>query len=560
MEFQQPGVNRMPSHQDGRPSNPGQASSLRRRGNPPGHFHRFFKYLHSTGLTTALLVLAACSPPTPRVEEHVEIPAVETPALQQPSISTMPAEHRPAQEDKIIASFDGLHLYTTEYYLHVNKSIGLSQITDLEMLMNQEVSHWVTLNVMVEKAMRREAEHFGANDDEWFALHMRNERQEYFFTQAASVLKPTLPEAGPADTSPPTEQELQDAFFLWQNQIVKKEPIWLHYIVFSTHKDNIEGNRIQQDKAERALARIRGGEEFLDVLMEVTEHENPTREPYMLLRRDRKLKELREIIEIMQPGEISDVVKRSKGYFIFYVLPGQEWTDLSSLETVKANPPLFQQLVDHIISLLRPWSRPVDDYIDANLKDQPGFEEFDMNILAKDEMPPMDTVLVKIRDKQWTMAELDLYMRDFDTTVDSLTPCQVRNAIRNFGYHMLLVDQVERELIKLDDESYHWWEIMETGYYTEWLGINLWKIFVAMDPVLAEDPDYMGQARQHAMDHIDHLKQKVVGAVEVHKTPGEIDINRLKWFVPPSGPGPEPIEHEPDISTFKPPPYRSNVK
>jgi len=495
----------------------------------------FSRTLYRVCLACCLLLPAVCHQQTPMAEKISEKQLVQAGRQKQSVLPDGPniiLKGKPG--DRLLASYDGLEMYETEFYHRLGGSIHWHRITGPDKLEGEDLLWGAIREGLSERNIRREAERNGANDDALFIKFLDETRLKTVYGWAASTLRPTLPEPYVLDMSLPGDDELQSKFVLWQRVEVKAEPIWVHYIVLRKREDDPEHNEIQLRKAELVLARIRSGEDFVDVKMELSEVDSPSREPWMFERRDHKLQPLREIIEHMEAGEVSEVLERGTAYYIFYVLPDQEWNDFSSLEAIKANPPLLQKLIDHTISQ-RMHNKPVHDYIDTQLEIPPGYRELDLGSWPPYEMPPHDTVLVALDDQEWTLHDLEEITALTMEGRDPLTRDDVERWAKRLRYDILLTDQVDRGNIEIEEEEYMVinWEIRKTAYYGKWLEENLWKLYLLTEPGdQQEEENLIDVMKESAQEHIDGLTADVIENPTLHMPLDQINIDRIRWFDP----------------------------
>lgn len=448
--------------------------------------------------------------------------------------------------DRLVASYDGLEMYEEEFYMRLNGSVHWFKLTGPDKLEDKALLWRAVREGLTEKNMQREAVRNGANDDPIFLKYLERSRLSSIAALGAVTLRPMLPEPHVLDTSTPGDDELRSRFHLWQKVEVKAEPIDVHYIVLSKKENDPDHNEIQGLKAEQALARIEGGEDFINVKLEVSDESSPSSEPWKFERRDESLRPLREIIEFMEAGEVSEVLERDSGFYIFYVLPDQEWNDFSSLEAIKTNPPLLQKLVEHTISL-RPHNKPLHDYLDTQLDIPAGYQEFDWSSLPGDRLPSPETILAGLDNLQFTFQDMDdVTQLTSDGDRAPLTRHSVEQWARALRYEILLTDLVDRGEIEIDESVLTGFELSKMSWYGKWLRLNLWQMYLLTEPGEQQDSqDVINAIKQTAQDHIESLRVDVVESLTLHLPWAQLDYERVDWFDPDKyGEKVEPIDPE----------------
>ena len=441
---------------------------------------------------------------------------------------------RSEDPERPIATFLDTSLSTDEFYVILNYDMIFSEIQSRDQFDRKNFAYETTSNALWNKVCQVEAESHGADIDPQFMAYLKWHRTQFFTSLGSKVILPTLPPAEPVDPTPPDENEMREHFDLWQKQFVRLEPIWAHYIVLNKKGDDPAGNEAQRLRAGKALTRIRSGEDFVDVKMEMTDAEKPTRDPWMLERSNDRLNALRRVLEIMQPGELSDVIDRPQAYYIFYVLPGQEWNDLSSYEKMQANPQMTQKLADFILNL-RPKINPMVSFVDEQLFTEPGYEEYDPTALDDYQVPPPETVLVGLDDLSWTMQELaDIWEFWDPTRTTPLEKDDVIESIRDMRHQFLITAMIDRGEIEVEKKWFQIWPVLERRNYKRWLQTNLDDFLLRQSLDLPEEGHLVEEdAKFLAREIVQRLSEDFSEHAIIKHNYEEIDWSRVKFYVKP---------------------------
>jgi hypothetical protein len=499
--------------------------------------------------TRHLIILAVipwlpvgCSDQPPAVDRKTQAPAVvsagpETVAVDQDQQAPVRQESDTSHSEspeKLVAAFEDLEMYEDEFYIRLNYNMIFDEIQSLEQFKKANYTYETIKKAMWDKVCRTEAESNGAHDDPGFMAYKKYSRASFFHLLGTKALKQTLPPPEPIDSTPPDEYELREKFDIWQREWVRYEPIWVHYIIFQKKEGDPAGNETRRLEAAKALDRVREGENFVDVKMEMTDAKEPSRDPWVFERSNDTMKPLRKILEIMQPGEMTDVIERPDAYYIFHVLPGQEWTDLSSYEKVQSDPRLAQKLADFIVGL-RLKTNPLEIFIEEQLAQEAGYEEYDPTPLDDWQVPLPETILVRLDDLSWTMQELSVFETFIDLTrEDPLEKEDVVNSIKSMRSYFLISTMVDRGEIEIEEKWFKIWPILETRDYEKWLRQSLGRVLLEQSRDLPEEGQLTyDDSRILAQEIRDRLAGDFSQRGQIHLGPEDIDWDRVEFYVKP---------------------------
>ncbi len=262
--------------------------------------------------------------------------------------------------------------------------------------------------------------------------------------------------------------------------------------------------------------------------------EQPSSDPWLFERFNSKLKPLRPILEPMQAGEVSNVIEQPEGYYIFHVLPGQEWTDLSSFERVKSDPGLTRKLADYILAR-RPRTDPARTFIDDHLILEDGYEEFDLGSLKDHQVPTPETVLTRLDDAYWTMRDLTALTQFIGATRNALTKHDVGHWIHTFRSHMLINTLIDRDAIKIEGKWRLVWKILETNDYVNWLREELGRNLLEQSTDLPKEGRLTEEESEVLAQEIrNRLTEDIAQRMEIHMKADELDLDRVEFYIKPT--------------------------
>jgi hypothetical protein len=454
------------------------------------------------------------------------------------SISGTETEGAAPSRSKIVATYGDLEITEDAFYLRANALIRGRTIHHPDAFESEIWIRQILEFEMVPDLIRNEADLRGAEHDERFQWYLGFIRDDYYSKTFKDRIRALLPEPEMIHKGPVEEPEMRDYFdkFVFYTKGIEKYLI--HYIYFPRTGGDEAVNTTQRQKADQALARIHKGEDFVDVMIEVTETEDEaTTEPFKLSRRYPPHQGMRDVVEKMKPCDITPVLDATAGYYIIYYLPEQNWTDISNFEVAHANPETRQKMVDFILAR-RPRTKPWDEYLDS-LKALNDYREFDPGGLAEGEHPPDEAVLVQLNDGAFTMD--DLYNL-VDYTVMSSRNISIPHWIDYLQEQKLISWAVYTGRVELDEIDQLGWKDKMIDAYEHWLKQDI------RDGIINDDPDLdinIRDQREKAMgiaeESLETLKQAVKDGLIIGIIPDQVDMDRLDMetlhqpFIPQTG-------------------------
>jgi hypothetical protein len=434
------------------------------------------------------------------------------------------------EDNRIIASSDGLDLKADEFYIRLNmiiNNLGFTGPDEFTKYYNPRKAAELCLEW---QWIKREDESLGIDDDPVFQMFLnRLSRDMHYAILARKIINETLPDPYTDNTTPPDEAEMREDFDQFARFIEINEGYKIHYIYLVKKEDDAEHNESQHRKAGQALARIRSGEDFIDVKMETTETGEPSRDPYHVSLASNKTEKMRSYVESMKPGDVTDVIDGGTGYFIIYVLPDQQITDVSSLEAVQNDPVAHKKLVDHILRQ-RPRIIPFREYFEALKKTQPGFEVFDTSTLETGQSPTPDTVLVRLNERQWTYGEINAINDSLD--MDMTGKQGLDWMINELSYQILLSEKAYSGEVELDEGHEFTWQENITREYKRWLTRYHQNSILKDSDVQADDLEMKKTVSSDAEVLVDQKLKEMTKGLIMHLSDADLDSNRIRWAQP----------------------------
>jgi hypothetical protein len=441
----------------------------------------------------------------------------------------------PAWSGKVVAEYEDLKLYEDEFYLRLNRRIRQKGIRNIEKFKAENLREFIIKDALGRQYLMREAKAHGSDSDPVFQKYLYDYARDYHYAREVYLLdRSTFPPYEPIDKSPVKESEMRELFEAFWVETRKIEKIKIHYIFLPKVDGDTEGNKICRVEAEQALKRVRGGEDFVDVMIETTGSDLPSREPHDLTRGSGNIRALMEVVEQMRPGEISDIQDTSMGYYILYVPPGQRWTDLSSFEAVRADPESHSQLQEFALSK-RAQIDPLSSYLNS-LARQHGddFEELDLTPFKLNIDVPRDAVLVRIKDRQWTYEDIQEVINYMDKEDGGLLNMQVLE-IRRI---MLMSDKVYSGEHQMNAEQHLGWYDVEYDQHGVWFMRYVTEMLMDEQQVPEENrtiKEIWARFTQDATDLLNSQIDEMREMITIHLDPKALDLDRIVWQPPPVG-------------------------
>ncbi len=433
----------------------------------------------------------------------------------------------------VVASCDGLELKADEFYERMNMVIRNLGFTGPEEFTESWSPYKTAEHALEQKLIMREAESLGIDQDPVFQMYLnRLVRDMHYGVIARKQINKTLPESYIDDTSPPDEAEMREHFTAFKKFLEINEFYQIHYIYLKTLEGDLAHNTSQRQKAEWVLERIQAGEDFIDIKLETTETEDSSRDPFRFNRAGQGAGKMLQFVKAMKPGEITDVIESNNGYFIVYLPPDQQISDISSLEAVQNNPEAHSKLVDYI-TRQRPRTYPWFDYL-KNLKStQTGFDVFDTKSLDGDELPPPETILVRLNERQWTLAEVMEIMNALGMTLVGRKGLDW--AINEFSYYLLMSEKAYEGEVELTEDHELTWRNRIAREYEDWLTRHYQNSILPRDSVPPDE--YASKIEDVALEAGKKMTQvtaKLKDGMIMHLSNADLDPDKVRWVKAPA--------------------------
>ena len=424
----------------------------------------------------------------------------------------------------VVATYEDLVVTEDEFYIRANSLIRTRTLHDPDQFQAEAwLRHLVELE-LIPKWIRREATARGVEDDERFQWYIGYIKDYGVARSVKERVMASLPPEDMIDKSRVEEPEMREHFEKFVFNVRGMEKLRIHYIFFPKAGDDGDKNQAQREKAEKAVSRVRAGEDFVDVMMDVTESEDGiTTEPFQLSRRYPPHKSMRDVVERMKPGDITGVLDATAGFYIIYYLPYQVLTELSSFEAAYAVPHTRQRIVNFVLAK-RQRTYPYGEYLDS-IAQSHDLQLFDASQLAQGEHPPPETVLIRLNDVAYTMD--DLYNLA-DYTVMSSRNIGVGFWVEQTREHMLLARAVYDGKVEYDDVDDLGWRKKENESYEHWLKVNLRNSIMDEDPELdVNSKEDRSEIMEIAEGSLHQLEHSVRAGYTLLITPDQVDMTRL---------------------------------
>jgi hypothetical protein len=448
-----------------------------------------------------------------------------------PTTCTWAEEHPAAADpDQVVASWKDVKLNSDDFYRLLNQQIKFKMIYDYESLEKSGILEETLEECMTQEYATREAIRRGAGDDRVFndqLLYIM--RKKHLGDSVGRQVKPDLPTPEIIDMSPPDEQEMLKYFPQYVRRLMSGEFYRVHFIFFKKMGDDPEKNEVKKRAAQAALERIRAGEDFVEVKMEVTEAERPTVEPTHISRTSPNVEKIRKLVMTMKPGEISDVIEASQGYYIIYLLPTQAISEEYIFEEVVKNP-VYRKELGQLALSKRKRTDPWADYL-KGVASRYDYEEFDVSGLEEGEWPPLDTVLVRVDSDQWTLGQLATIAenmgRDPEERID------LDYFIPYLRKALLLSRVFKDEGHSATDYDLLMWRIRSSSEYAGWLQrFYQREILESLSGTMNED-DARRKAGRLAFERVQKEMERASQEMDVLITLDTLDMDRIEFADPP---------------------------
>jgi hypothetical protein len=450
------------------------------------------------------------------------------------------AEEHPVAGDmsgQLAASWENVSLGADEFYLLLNEDIQNYIVHDLDSLKERKLLEMIIERSMNQQYAINEAVSLGANEDKIFIrLLLKLRRQDHQSIIVIRHLKPTLPEPKIIDTSEPGEKEMLDFFMLFQKSILFKEFYRIHFIFIKKDGENPENNKLKEGKARAVLERVRAGEDFVKVMMEVTEIEKPYNKVIELRRDDKETEQMRDYVKNMTPGQISDVIDAKQGYYIIYCLPDQNISDVSSYEAIIENAMLREKMVELIMTHRRR-TDPLNDYVDE-LALWHHCRVFDPAGLEDGEWPPLDTVLAGIDSDQWTLADMVDIFESMD--MDPKEVIEFAKLSKYLRNQLLLSAEFDADEYKETESDLLAWKKTLAQEHESWLRRYHQRTFLENSSETTDEEGVKWKAFEFSRDKILAVQDQMKNEMKVYINLENLDMSRVIWADPPNeGPAQE---------------------
>ncbi len=430
----------------------------------------------------------------------------------------------------IAATWEDISLEIGDFHRLLNANIRFGRIYDYESLEKSGLLEHTIQIGMQEEFFMREAVRLGADTDQIFNdILIKLARQSHLGNCVVQRIRSDLPSSEIIDKSEPGEEEMRKHFKLFTNQLLDEEFHMIHHIFFGKDPDDPGNNILKKEEAMAAVARIKAGEDFVDLKMELTETRNPKPDPEPIPRYDPGMQKLREQIEKMEPGEISDVIDGKQGYYIIYYLPEQNLTEEFRLEDVLRNPSQKERLARFTINK-RPRTKPVLDYVDE-ISGNYDFEIYDHGELDEGDWPPRDTVLVRVDSDQYTLDDL-ITVFEYQG-IDPREKLDLDFFIPYLKQNMILSRKFADEAYRESDMDLVNWRILSASEHRKWLMRHFASSFLdtLVDPGNREDA--REEAEKLATEYLGDMLNQMKQEMKVMVTTDNLNMETVQFSSPP---------------------------